>query len=147
MKALFGVAAILAFSLVVTQLIGQLEASSRGQFKSSETAYGFILYRNAVNTAAYSDPSDGSFADSVLGLPSGFINPGYHNRKASGICYVWAETVGIDETTDVFQDVGGSLAWQVVKGGQFVGCDGSINSIAVPAWLPEDSLVSMVQVH
>lgn len=147
MKTIVGVTAVMAFVLITAQLNEGLRASHGGQFEAIETAHGLVLYRNAAIAAAFDDPTDGVFADAALSLPPDFANPGYQNRKDGGVCYVWADQIGAEEAGAIRRAVGGSRAWLLVQGGQFVEMVGTINPTAVPAWIPENSLVSMVQVN
>ncbi|CCO24029.1 type IV pilus biogenesis protein PilM [Maridesulfovibrio hydrothermalis] len=132
--AVLGVMAMLAFDPDV-----QIETH-----KAESVAVNYGIYRNAVNRFATGTVTitSGQIPDSYLDLPSGWKPMrAWSNRVENGNCYVWgfAGRAEADEIRELFMN---SYAVGVKRNGHLVNGHGT--GIALPAFIPERSIVSVI---
>lgn len=107
-------------------------------------AVNYALYRNAAFLYAYSSKKPGTIADSALKLPAGWVRlRAWQARVQDSRCYVFgpATTGEIAAVRDLFQ---GSIAVGRAQGGRILPQPHA--PVPVPAFVPEGSLISVIEV-
>ncbi len=135
-------AAMIVFSIFQTPQISEEEMASRAK----NTAINFILYRDSVHKYVYAQnpyPA-GNIADTIITLPMGFIKNGWIARVEGNICYIYG-VADMNVKNFVRELMLGSHSIGEKRNGLFY--PQYRNPLALPAFIPENALVSVMELR
>lgn len=108
-------------------------------------AINYAVYRNAAFSHALTSKKSGDIADDVLKLPASWrrLRP-WKARTDGARCYVYGPATAA-EVAAVRELFKGSMAVGAAQGGRLLPQPGK--PVPVPGFVPEGSLVSVIEVH
>lgn len=136
--------AILAVLLGVMAVISpRMNSGMTPNYSAQVIALNYIAYRTAVHLHVFKSKPTGIISQSELTLPAGYkALHAWTARVDNGRCYVYGPATS-EEISEVRDLLHGSLAVGRASGG-FLWPDGKAN---LPAYIPTESLVSVVEVN
>lgn len=137
---------LVAVMILVTSLMAQSNRASETASDRNEAAAingNMRVYRNAVISYAANNPTaSGTIADAALGLPSWFNHmPAVSNIVVAGKGYVFYSSVTPGLAYEITKATDNSILIGINRGGMLINPLSGNSGIALPAGIPEGSVV------